>query len=170
MTSPASTPRTPAYRVSRRAIGLWTLEGAISAVFVIAVSLLAAVLVPADAPALIGFLAAAAPYVAIVYAVVAVAIRPQVRYRVHHWEVTEESVFTLTGWLSQNWTIIPIARIQTVDINRGAMQRLFGLASVAVLTASSRGTVEIIHLDADIAGRVAPDLAHRAAVIRDEVT
>lgn len=166
----SSTPRTPAYRVSPRAVGLWTLEGVISSVFLLAAGILAAVLLPAAAPAPLRLLAAAAPYAAGVYAVVAVAIRPRLRYHVHHWEVTDDSVFTLTGWLTQNWTIIPIARIQTVDINRGAMQRMFGLASVAVLTASSKGTVEIVHLDAGVAGAVAPDLARRAAAIRDEAT
>ncbi len=170
MTHPAAVPRTPAYQVSPNAIGLWTLEGAISSVFLLAAGIVAAVLVPAEAPTGVRVLAAAAPYLAAAYAVVAVAIRPRLRFRVHHWEVTDESVFTLTGWLTQNWTIIPIARIQTVDINRGAMQRLFGLASVAVLTASSKGTVEIVHLDAAVAGAVAPDLARRAAAIRDEAT
>lgn len=170
MTPAAGAPRTPAYQVSPSAIGLWTLEGAISSVLLLAVGIAAAVLVPSEAPAFLRFLAAVAPYAAGVYAVVAMAIRPRLRYRVHHWEVTEESVFTLTGWITQSWTIIPIARIQTVDINRGAMQRLFGLASVAVLTASSKGTVEIVHLDAAVAGAVAPDLARRAAAIRDEAT
>jgi membrane protein YdbS with pleckstrin-like domain len=156
--------------VSPNAIGLWTLEGAISSVFLLAGAIVAAVLIPAGAPAPVPVLAAAAPYLAGAYAVVAVALRPRLRYRVHRWEVTGESVFTLTGWLAQSWTIIPIARIQTVDVNRGAMQRLFGLASVAVLTASSKGTVEIVHLDAGLAGAVSQDLAHRAAAIRDEAT
>ena len=163
-------PRTPAYQVSPRAVWLWTLEGALSSVFLIAAGLLAAGLIPDAAPSVLGWLATAAPYLAGLYAVVAVLVRPRLRFRVHRWEVTDEAVHTLTGWLEQNWTIIPIARIQTVDINRGAMQRMFGLASVAVLTASSRGTVHIVHLDAELAGRVAPDLAARAAQVRDEAT
>ena len=69
----------------------------------------------------------------------AIGVRPRLRYRVHRWEVTDEAVYTLTGWLSRTWTLVPISRIQTVDVTRGVMQQLFGLASVAVLTASSRG-------------------------------
>ncbi len=65
---------------------------------------------------------------------------------------------------------MPVSRIQTVDVTRGAVQQLFGLASVAVLTASSQGTVRIPHLDADVAARVADDLAHRAELVRDEAT
>jgi hypothetical protein len=99
-----------------------------------------------------------------------VGVRPFVRYRVHRWEVTGEAVHTLTGWLTRTWTLVPVARIQTVDVHRGVLQQLFGLASVAVLTASSEGTVRIPHLEAGLAERVAGDLAHRAEQVRDEAT
>ena len=59
---------------------------------------------------------------------------------------------------------------QTVDVTRGLMQQLFGLSSVAVLTASSQGTVRVPHLETDIAQRVADDLAHRAEQVRDQAT
>lgn len=167
MTAP---PRAPAYQVSPRAVWLWTLEGTLSSVFLVAAGLGASALVSDDAPRLFGWLANAAPYLAGLYAVIAILIRPRLRFRVHRWEVTDEAVHTLTGWLEQIWTIIPVARIQTVDVNRGAMQRMLGLASVAVLTASSKGTVLVVHLDAELAGRVATDLAARAAVVRDEAT
>ncbi len=163
-------PRTPAYQVSRNAVWLWVVEGAISGAVLIAVAVAAWLLIPAQAAAPVRLAATVAPWVAVAYAALVVGFRPRLRYRVHRWEVTAESVFALTGWLTQNWTIIPIARIQTVDINRGALQRLFGLASVAVLTASSKGTVHIVHLDAATAGAVAADLSHRAAQIRDEAT
>jgi uncharacterized protein len=50
------------------------------------------------------------------------------------------------------------------------VQQAFGLASVAVLTASSQGTVRIPHLEVDVAHRVADDLARRAETVRDEAT
>jgi membrane protein YdbS with pleckstrin-like domain len=79
-------------------------------------------------------------------------------------------VYTLTGWLTRTWTLVPVSRIQTVDVTRSVVQQVFGLASVAVLTASSRGTVRIPHLEADVARRVADDLARRAEMVRDEAT
>ncbi len=163
-------PRTPAYQVSRNAIGLWTVEGVLSAVFLMIAALLALLLVPGDVPTVLGWLVGALPWLIGVYAVVAIGVRPRFRYRVHHWEISDEAVYTLTGWLSQTWTIVPISRIQTVDVNRGVLQRLFGLASVAVLTASSKGTIEIVHLDDPVAGAVAADLARRAQAVRDEAT
>src|SRR5215212_7333630 len=89
---------------------------------------------------------------------------------VHRWEVTDEAVYTVTGWLTRTWTLVPISRIQTVDVTRGLLQQLFGLASVAVLTASSQGTVRIWHLEAGVAERMAEHVARRAEKIRDEAT
>jgi len=102
--------------------------------------------------------------------VAAIAVRPRVRFQVHRWEVTEDAVYTLTGWLTRTWTLVPISRIQTVDVNRGILQQMFGLSTVAVLTASSQGAVRIWHLEADVAQRVADDLAHRAEQVRDIAT
>jgi hypothetical protein len=60
--------------------------------------------------------------------------------------------------------------VQTVDVTRSLLQQLFGLATVAVLTASSQGTVRIPHLDVDVARHVADHVARRAEKVRDEAT
>ena len=100
----------------------------------------------------------------------AVVVEPLWRYRVHRWEVTADAVYTLEGWLSRTWRVVPVSRIQTVDVTRGVIQQAFGLATVAVLTASSQGTVQVLHLEADVAARLADDLARRAEQVRDEAT
>ncbi len=110
------------------------------------------------------------PIGAAVYAAVAIGIRPWFKHRVYRWEITADAAFTRTGWLTQTWTLVPISRIQTVDVTRGLLQQVFGLATVAVLTASSQGTVRIAHLEHDVARRVAADLAARADAVRDEAT
>jgi membrane protein YdbS with pleckstrin-like domain len=162
--------REPAWALSRSAIGLWITEGAISSVFLGIGATLLAVFVPSDAPTPLPLLRWLAPAAVVVYAIVAIGIRPWVRFRVHRWEVTDEAVYTLTGWLTRTWTLVPISRIQTVDVTRGVLQQLFGLSTVAVLTASSQGTVQVWHLEADVAQRVADDLAHRAEQVRDQAT
>jgi uncharacterized protein len=167
MTTPV---REPAWPLSRSAIGLWVTEGIISAVLLGIGATLFAAFVPSDAPAPFPLLRWLVPAAVVVYAVVAIGIRPWVRFRVHRWEVTGEAVYTLTGWLTRTWTLVPISRIQTVDVTRGVLQQLFGLSTVAVLTASSQGTVRVWHLDADVAQRVADDLAHRAEQVRDQAT
>ena len=170
MPATAAPVRDPAWQVSRGAIGLWTTEGVIETVVFALGAVAFLIFVPASVGGPIPFLRWAVPVLVVVDAVVSIGVRPRLRYRVHRWEVTDEAVYTLTGWLSRTWTLVPIARIQTVDVTRGLMQQVFGLASVAVLTASSEGTVRVPHLEADVAQRVADDLARRAAQVRDQAT
>jgi membrane protein YdbS with pleckstrin-like domain len=170
MTTAPPPVREPAWPLSRSAIGLWVTEGVIESLMLGAVAAGTALFLPADAGGPLPVLRWLLPLLALVYAVVAIGIRPRIRFRVHRWEVTGEAVYTLTGWLTRTWTLVPISRIQTVDVTRGVLQQLFGLSTVAVLTASSQGTVRIWHLDADVAQQVADDLAHRAEQVRDQAT
>jgi hypothetical protein len=162
--------REPAWSLSRSAIGLWVTEGVASSVGVAIAATLFVVFVPADAGGPLPLLRWLVPIAAVVWAVATIGIRPWFRFRVHRWEVTPDAVYTLTGWLTRTWTLVPISRIQTVDVTRGVLQQLFGLSTVAVLTASSQGTVRVWHLEADVAQRVADDLAHRAEQVRDIAT
>jgi membrane protein YdbS with pleckstrin-like domain len=84
-----------------------------------------------------------------------VVVMPRWRYRVHRWEADEQAVYTLTGWLKMEWRVAPISRIQTIDTERAALQRLFGLATVTVTTASAAGPVTIEGLDAGAAAELA---------------
>jgi uncharacterized protein len=167
--APPAPVRDPAWSLSRSAIGLWVTQGAIGTLVWAVVVLVFWLAVPGDATAvpLLRWLGVA---LVVLYGALAVGVRPQLRYRVHRWEVTGAAVYTLTGWLAREWTLVPISRIQTVDVTRGVVQQLFGLASVAVMTASSQGTVRIPHLEAEVARRVAEDLTARAEQVRDEAT
>lgn len=162
---PSDAARLPAWSLSRDAIALWTAEGVLGTVFWVAVVGALEVFLP-----LATWLRVLLPALVVAYGAVLIGVRPRLRYRVHRWEVTDEAVYTLTGWLSRTWTLVPVSRIQTVDVTRGVVQQLFGLATVAVLTASSQGTVRVLHLEADVAARVADDLAKRAERVRDEAT
>ncbi|MCW2741252.1 MAG: rane-flanked domain protein [Blastococcus sp.] len=167
MTTPV---REPAWPLSRSAIGLWVTEGVLGSLALGAAVTLFTAFVPFDAAGSFPVLRWLLLGAALLYAAVVIGVRPWVRFRVHRWEVTADAVYTLTGWLTRTWTLVPVSRIQTVDVTRGVLQQLFGLATVAVLTASSQGTVRIWHLEADVAQRVADDLAHRAEQVRDQAT
>ena len=170
MTAASSPVREPAWSLPRSAIGLWLTES-LTSVLMMAVGLGAFLIwVPADAGGPVPLLRWLLPIAVVVYAVVAVAVRPWLKHRTYRWEVTGEVAYTRTGWLSQTWTLVPISRIQTVDVTRGLLQQMFGLATVAVFTASSQGTVRIWHLEHGMAQRVADDLAARAERVRDQAT
>jgi len=162
--------REPAWSLPRTAIGLWVTESLISALFTLVVVVALLIWVPSDVGGPVPFLRWAVPIVAALEVLVSVAVRPWLKHRVYRWEVTGDAVYTRTGWLSQTWTLVPVSRIQTVDVTRGLLQQLFGLATVAVFTASSQGTVRIWHLEHGVAQRVADDLAVRAERTRDQAT
>ena len=162
--------REPAWPVARSAIGFWMTQAAIGTLVWVAIVVSALIVVPADLGGPTPVLRWAVPLAIGIWRAIAIGVRPYIRYRVHRWEVTADTVHSLTGWLTRTWTVVPVARIQTVDVTQGALQRLFGLSTVAVLTASSQGTVTVPQLETDVAHRVADDLAHRADAVRDDAT
>lgn len=102
--------------------------------------------------------------------VVFVFVVPIWRYRVHRWDIDSQAVYTRSGWLVQERRIAPISRVQTVDTERGPLDRLFGLANVTVTTASSAGAVRIVALDTDAADRVVAQLTDIAAIGSGDAT
>ena len=125
---------------------------------------------PDGAPGWVDVLLTVARWLLAPLAICWVVIQPVWRYRVHRWEVTEDAVYTLEGWVSRTWRIVPVSRIQTVDTTRGPLQQLLGLSSVSVRTASHAGSTGIEQLAAPTAAAVAHDLGLRANAIRDEAT
>lgn len=88
-----------------------------------------------------------------------VLVMPGWRYRVHRWEVTEDAIYTRTGWFAVRWRIAPISRIQTIDSARTVVERLFGLANVTATTASTAGHIRIHGLDTATADRLQSELS-----------
>ncbi|MDD7965530.1 PH domain-containing protein [Actinomycetospora lemnae] len=135
--------RTPAHRVSPRARRWWALRSAIGTLVVLAPQVVAAALWPRVADVLL-----VTGGLTLVVGVAHALVVPRVRYALHRWEITDDAVHTLSGWLRLEWRIAPISRVQTVDTDRGPLQRAFGLSSVTVTTASSSGALTIDGLDA----------------------
>jgi membrane protein YdbS with pleckstrin-like domain len=145
--------RAPVNRVSRRAISYWTARAAVSGGVVILAELLLA--------AVNGFptIWRAAIVATAVVMVLHALIMPRWRYRVHRWEVTDQALYTRSGWFSVHWRIAPVSRIQTIDSHRSVGERIFGLANVTATTASAAGPVRIHGLDRAIADRLLDQLA-----------
>ena len=99
-----------------------------------------------------------------------VAVVPFWKYAVHRWEVTHTAVYTQVGWWTRERRIAPMSRIQTVDYSEGAIERLFGLASVTVTTASAAGALEISGLDREMAQRLAEELTVQADAVPGDAT
>ena len=135
--------RPPTYQVSPRARTLWRVEAVLGALPIVAAQVFWWVTTSGGPRPIQVWLAIATAVAEAAYLVV----MPSWRYRVHRWEVTDEAVYTQTGWLTQERRIAPITRIQTVDLTRGPIAGMLRLASVRVTTASSAGPLRISGLD-----------------------
>jgi len=160
--------REPAHRVAPAAIAWWTARSAIGGVVALVPQLV-----------VLGVLAVIGldPTVLVVTSAVTVVVGlahllvvPRWRFRVHRWEATPDAVHTLAGWVGREWRSAPVARIQTVDTDQGPLQRLFGLSTVTVTTASSSGALRIEGLDAEVAHRLAHDLTAAAQAAGGDAT
>jgi membrane protein YdbS with pleckstrin-like domain len=149
--------RAPAHLVSSRARLYWTVRALPGWIVVGLVEL--AVLAGADASGIvITAVATATGALALAHLIV----MPQWRYRVHRWEITDTAVYTQSGWFTQERRLAPIARIQTVDTQRGPFEQAFGLSNVTVTTASAKGPLKIHALDLVVADHTVAWLTERA--------
>jgi len=153
--------RPPAHRVSPNARLMWQLSAGLEGA-VACVALLIAILTTATPWWTLPILAA----VVIGW----VAVVPQWRYLVHRWETTDTAVYTQTGWWAIERRIAPMSRIQTVEYEEGAIERVFGLASVRVTTASSAGALSVSGLDKHTARRLVEELTRQADAVEGDAT
>jgi membrane protein YdbS with pleckstrin-like domain len=155
--------RPPAHQVSPRAVRWWQLRDLIT-VLVLLVPQVVAELVFGT-----GWLIATAILTAVIGAAYVLLV-PPLLFRIHRWEITDEAVYTLSGWLVREWRIAPISRVQTVDTEHGPLQQLLKLASVTVTTASAKGPVTIRGLDAADAAELARTLTATTQAMPGDAT
>jgi membrane protein YdbS with pleckstrin-like domain len=148
--------RAPANLVSARARWYWAVRALIAWLVVFGVETIVWIATPDPAAGhlivLIVTLAVAAAHL---------TVMPQWRYRVHRWETTDTAVYTQAGWWTQERRIAPVARVQTVDLHRGPLEQLFGLANVTVTTASAAGPLKVHGLDVGTADALVQELTVR---------
>ncbi|CAM2942132.1 PH domain-containing protein [Saccharomonospora xinjiangensis] len=157
--------RPPRRSIDRRARAWWWTQWALTLTPVLlALGVLAWLIAPAR------------PWLLLSLAVVAIAgvpsavLLPIWWYHVHRWEVTGDAVYTRTGHFWQEWRVAPMSRIQTVDTRRGPLERLFGLATVTVTTASAKGAVEIPGLDHALAADLVEQLTRTTQATPGDAT
>jgi membrane protein YdbS with pleckstrin-like domain len=87
----------------------------------------------------------------------AVVVAPQRVYRRLHFRLTERMLQVVRGWLFHVDTVVPLVRVQHIDVTRGPLEKIFGVATLVVHTAGTHNSVVTL-----------PGLApERAAQIRD---
>ncbi|MGH3493610.1 MAG: PH domain-containing protein [Sciscionella sp.] len=159
--------RTPAHRVSSKAIWMWTAKALLG--WIVAIGVQLAIWLGND-DTVTNYLFGITLVISAVLAIGHVLVMPQWRYRVHRWESTEDAVYTQTGWLTVEWRVAPVSRIQTVDTKRGPVEQLFKLATVTVTTASAAGPLEIAGMDAALAVRLVDELTAITQAVPGDAT
>ncbi|MFE4613504.1 MULTISPECIES: PH domain-containing protein [Streptomyces] len=147
--------RPPNNRLNEKAVTWWRAQWLLLTLVPVAVlAVLGALIAPARTWLLVPAAALA------VLGLACAVVMPLVWFRIHRWEVTDEAVYTRTGYFWQEWRIAPMSRIQTVDTVRGPLEQVFKLSTVVVTTASSKGAIRIEGLGHELAAELAERLTH----------
>jgi uncharacterized protein len=99
------------------------------------------------------------PLAILVLGIAVVAIAPQRAHRRLRYRLTERILQVVRGWLFHTDTVVPLVRVQHLDVVRGPLDKMFGTASLVLHTAGTHNSVVTV-----------PGLApERAIEIRDIV-
>jgi uncharacterized protein len=157
--------RDPAQRLDPRVRRLWALELLFVAVgLAVAVAVVSTVLVQTGATIAAAVVGVVGGLVVVVGGIAGVLVAPGVAYDRFGYEVTDLGLYVASGIVWRRWQVVPHARVQTVDTRSGPLQRLFGVVSVAVTTASAEGGTEVPGLDPQVADTLVTELARRAGI------
>lgn len=98
------------------------------------------------------------PTVAVpVLGLLAIVTAPQRIYSRLYYRLTERLLQVVRGWLFHVDTVVPLVRVQHIDVTRGPLEKMFGVATLVVHTAGTHNSIVTL-----------PGLApERAAEIRD---
>jgi uncharacterized protein len=143
--------------LDRRVVTVWRISLAIGL-------LLPTVVLGSVAVGLLGTTGWVVLGVLLVVTGVLVAWYPSARYARWRWRLTDIAVELDRGVVVRQAEALPYFRIQQIDVTRGPVDRLLGLASLQVTSASASGSVTLPGIAGDDAPGVRRALLARAAV------
>ena len=97
------------------------------------------------------------------FALIAVTFAPKRIYDRLRYGLAGGQLRLLRGWLFHTDTIVPLVRVQHLDVTRGPLDKLFGTASLIVHTAGTHNSV------VTVPGLAPERAAEMRDVIRDQV-
>jgi membrane protein YdbS with pleckstrin-like domain len=97
------------------------------------------------------------PIAVLIIGLAVVAIAPNRIYRRLRYRLSEQLLQVVRGWLFHTDTVVPLVRVQHLDVVRGPLDKMFGTASLVVHTAGTHNSIVTVP-------GLAPD---RAAAMRD---
>ena len=144
-----------------RIIQVWRIAGLIFCGVILMVSLIGVVIVSIKEPA-------ARPWALIGWFLVATFLLwlcltiPPRRYRNWGYRIDDKVLETRSGKMFQVLRLLPLNRLQHVDLQRGPVERMYGLARLQLHTAGTHeATITIPGLAADVATQLRDQLVAR---------
>jgi uncharacterized protein len=135
------------HRLSERAVPYWRIKNALG--FVPVAIVVTVVLVLVDVPTAVTVAASALSWI---LAVVMIAVAPPIARRIWWYAIGDEEVDLHEGLIVTTRTVVPMVRVQHVDLHRGPLSTRMGLAEIELHTAA--GSVTIPALDHAEAERI----------------
>lgn len=160
--APVAALREPADQLDPRVMRLWALEGLIGVAVLAGVAGVVLGLVTAFGDLGLPLLAWSLLVAAVVGGAILALTTPRLRYRMLRFEVTPLGLYVQRGWLWRSWTIVPHSRIQAVETTVGPLERVLGLATVEVRTASGEGSAAVPGLSQALVETLSAELAAAA--------
>ena len=156
----------PEARIDKKAIKAWRLTSLIFGLLCLAPSG-GYVLISLDMEKfdLLIFLSLAVPGL-ILYLIIAFII-PSLRWQRWRYEVNDDAIDLLRGFVFKTRTVVPINRVQHVDTKQGPIYRKYGLSSVKISTAAT--THEIPALDDETAADVRNKISRLVRQVKEDV-
>ena len=130
----------PDGRLAPAARALWTLEILGGGLIAVLVAFVAGGPLR-DQDGLLHTLGTIGPWLVLLGVIVAAVVVPALRLSRWRWRLDDDELDLRHGTITEIRTIVPVARIQHVDIRRSLWAKIAGVAAVVVHTAA--GTTEI---------------------------
>lgn len=99
------------------------------------------------------------PVAVVLIGLAVVAVAPERIYRRLRYGLTDRLLQVVRGWLFHTDTVVPLVRVQHIDVVRGPLDKMFGTANLVVHTAGTHNSIVTVR-------GLAPD---RAAAMRDVI-
>ena len=155
----------PKYQLPKKAQTVWRLYGLIQTVIL---ALLATgitfMTIKFDWPLWIMWIAIAIVLLSILCSMI---IFPSVRWKVWRYEVREQEIEIQSGLFVVKRTLIPMVRVQHVDIEQGPILKKYNLANISISSAATVHTIPMLELEN--ADMLRTKISELARVAEDDV-
>ena len=82
--------------------------------------------------------------VIMVVAILNVLISTYFRYHIYRYKLDEEALEVIEGYVFVSHNIVPIERIQNIELQQGPIDRMFGVSKMTITTGGGEETVRFV--------------------------